>query len=51
MAKGILVVPLERLFKLSEVAGKIVPIPIPINMARKIQSVKNLSRNLSRFFI
>ena len=49
MANGILVVPLEKEpIKLAE-SGIKCPMEIPINIARKIQSVRYLSKNPKRF--
>jgi hypothetical protein len=45
------VVPEEKeLIKSAELGIKY-PIPTPINIAKKIQSVKNRSKNPNRFFI
>ena len=49
IAKGILVVPLEKeLIKVDEL-GKKYPIPTPIAIARNIHRVKNRSRKLNCF--
>ena len=51
IAKGILVVPEENeLIKSAELGIKY-PMPMPISMAINIQSVKNLSKKLRRFFM
>jgi hypothetical protein len=48
IAKGMLVVPLDKLSKESAIFVKY-PNPTPINMAAKIQSVKKRSKKLNRF--
>ena len=51
IAKGIFVVPVEKeLIKLAELGIKY-PILTPTNIAKKIQSVKNWSKNPNRFFM
>ena len=47
MAMGILVVPTWNWFQKSTTPGNTKPQPTPMNMARKIHSVKNLSRKES----
>jgi hypothetical protein len=48
IAKGMLVVPLDKLSKESAIVVKY-PNPTPINIAAKIQSVKKRSKKLNRF--
>jgi hypothetical protein len=49
MARGILVVPVEKEFMIPADPGKKKPMAMPIAIARKIQSVRYLSRKLNCF--
>ena len=51
MAMGMFVVPLDILSMLPEIDGNKYPEATPMAMAKNIQRVKYLSKNLRRFFI